>query len=159
MLARVKNAITKFKDRIAKHYNSTVVGLALRQSTSEEWNDLLKNEFEKAKVLSDFSGMLMRASFVFLLYRFFSYMADKEDFWLFSIALGINSWLCLALYLFIIIRIFGMVSAFWLKDTAYHGDRLNKIIITIISFLSTLSVAYGISVLVSTFVSVSNIPH
>jgi len=159
MLTQIKCACSKLKDRIVKYFSSTLLGLAFGQSNPEQWDKLFKKDFEKAKALSDFAGMLMRAAFVFLLFRFFSHMSDKEDFWLYSMSLGMNSWLCFMLYIFLLVRICGIASIYWLKDTSYHGDRLNKVVIIVISVITTISMSYGISVLVRAFVSASNLPH
>lgn len=159
MLAKIKTRIGKAKDLFVEHFKCTVIGMAINKSSPEEWDDFQKRSFEKAKLLSDFVGILMRAAFTFLLFKFFSHMAKTEDSWLLSTALGTNSFLCLVLYLFIIIRLFDTISSYWLKDTSYHSNRTIKITITIFSFIIVLSIAYGIGVLATTFASMSNLPH
>jgi len=159
MNLQIKKRAKHLTDRFMRLLNSTLLGFALGNSTPEEWEDMQKSSFDRAKKPADFAAILIRASFVMLLCQFFSYMSKAEDFWLLSIVLGVNAMLCFGLYFYILLGLFNVITVYFLKDTSYHSSRLQKILIILISLALVASVAYGINVFVSTFVSVSNLPH
>jgi len=157
MLARSKEAWLKFKEWFVEYHSATLIGATLRKTSPEDWDDFLQKSFKKAKDLSDFVAILMRAAFVFMLFRFFAYMAEKDDFWLSKFALGTNSFLCFILYLFILMRISQVVYVYWGKDTSHHNSLIAKIIIAAISLIQMLFFTHGVSVLVRAFASTSNL--
>ena len=149
----------KIKRAFSEHHKSTIIGLALGESSPADWDGLLKAALDKAKMLSDFVGVIMRAGFVFLFFQFFSHMAKTADSQISKGALEINSWLCLVLYFIMLFRLNDIIIAYFLKDTSYHSRRLYKITLTITSFATTASIGYGINLFAKTFASISSLPH
>lgn len=145
----------RFKAIIIDHHNHTLLGVSLRDSTQQEWEDIHKIAFERAKKLSDFIGMLTRLGFVFLAYRIFGETSLKADFWPTNMALGICATFTLALYLVMIFRVNVLVSMYFLSDTAHWKSRTHKIVITILSASLVAITAFGISSLVSHFADAS----
>lgn len=130
--------------KIKKYFQETPIGLALGESKPEQWKDFQESEFEKAKKLSDFIAILMRASFCVFLFLFFQSAAKKGEFWLTNYAFGLCGYLALALFLKLQWHIMGMITAYWLSDTAHWNSKAQKVNISVLAMMITGAKGYGI---------------
>lgn len=154
---KIKDIFSKFKIFLKEHHESTFLGMALGDSTKEEWENAKEINFEKAKKVSDFVAILIRAAFVYLCFLFFSHQAKEVEFWFYKQALGICSYLAFALYVVIFLGVLRVITAYWLSDTAHSKNRFYKVVITILALNITFATGYGITVLVRKFAEVSSL--
>ena len=130
--------------RIKEYFRETPLGLALGESKPEQWKDFQESEFEKAKKLSDFIAILMRESFCVFLFLFFLSAAKEGEFWFTSYAFGLCGFLALVLFLKLHWHIMGMVTAYWLSDTAHWNSKVHKITISVSAMMIGGALGYGI---------------
>ncbi|MDH5723432.1 MAG: hypothetical protein OEY94_08950 [Alphaproteobacteria bacterium] len=144
---------------IKKYFRKTPLGQALGESQPEQWKNFQEGEFAKAKNLSDFIGILMRSAFCVFLSLFFQSAAKQEDFWLTYHAFRLCSLLALIIFLKIHWHIIGIVTAYWLSDTAHWNSKVAKVTISILAMMLTGALGYGIYYFVFQFAkSIGNLP-
>jgi hypothetical protein len=131
-------------EKIKKYAQGTPLGLALKESRPEDWKNLQEDEFAKAKKLSDFIAILMRAAFCVFLFLFFQSAAKKSDFWLTNYAFGLCGFMALGIFLKLHWHVMGMIIAHWLSDTAHSNNKIYKATMSFSALTIAAALGYGI---------------
>ena len=147
----------RLKNLIEDRHERSLMGLSMRESSKEEWEELYNQEFDKAKRLSDFIGMIVRLGFVFFTFLFFSGLAQKEHSWFISYMFGMCAVFSLGLYLAMFFRITILVDIYFLSDTRHQKNRFLKIIIGLMSLWFVSCCGYGISKLAGAIARANNL--
>ena len=147
----------QFKSWVVEHHKTTLIGLALRDTTPEEWENIAETALKKAKDASDVVAILMRGAFAYLCWVFFSSAAVKADHWLPSYALGLSGFLSFVMFAVIMIRFMRIVGVYYASDSAHWNNKLAKVFLLISSIIITFAVTFGITSLVKALVQTSNL--
>jgi hypothetical protein len=137
--------ISTFVEFNKYHWPQTLLGFAMSNTTSEQWREMHDSSFNKAKRLSDFIAIIMRAGFVFLAANYFGRSMSKANAWWEEQALFFCWAASLGLYLALVIQTFSVISTFFLSDTAHWKSKWHKLAILILAVLLTLQAHYGIA--------------
>lgn len=157
MLGKIRSGLKGTKSAIAEIWNRTLVGMAFRTTTKEEWESVYENAVERAKKLSDFVGLLLRAAFAYICYKFFINAAGDAGGILSRTALGICASLSFVAYFLIFLNFLRVVAVSFMSDARFHDNVLVKIAFLCSSIFITISVAYGIMYLVNALATASKL--
>jgi hypothetical protein len=154
---KIKSWFRRLKSWFVRHHEDRLLGLALRDSTPAQWEAIRQEAFTKAKKVSDFTAIIIRAGFIWLFFLYFISAAARAEAWYayqFLILCGVASFV---LYFFLFLQFLRVVAVSFLVDTAYVKKTSHKIVLIIAAIFLTVAAAFGVADLVQAFARISDL--
>ena len=145
------NIFNKIATVLGDYFKKTLIGTPFNEGGAEELKALYKSEFDKAKKISDFIGMIIRSALIIYIFFFFLHLANNEASLIKKLIFNIIGLLTIFLYFKMHALMFRIILCYWLLEATDNFSKIVKVLICIISFLVTIISSYSIAYFVRDF--------